>query len=118
MYNIISFLKEVEKLHIFSELLYPESVRVIGYDPMKDSEWELCVIFRAIPEEHKVQLVERHRRSHMNPENCERITEIEPEEVEFFDKMLPDFYDEAMRYFGFKAFDDSLPELQLELPVS
>lgn len=103
-------------MYIFSQGMEQMTVLVVGYDPMGDSEWEWCAVFQALPEEHKVRLLERYRRSHMKPENCELIGEIEPEDVALFEKQLPRFYKEAMRHFKLTPIDDSFPAEQQEMP--
>lgn len=103
-------------MYIYAEKLDNKTVLVIGYDPLADPKWEMCAVFEALRPENTVRLISRHWRSHFKPENCEPLSSFAKDEIEAFDKVLPRFYDMAMKSFGFVHFDDSLPAEQNDLP--
>lgn len=93
------------------------AVLVAGYDEDADPYWEFCAIFQSLAEEKRVRLIERHRRDHTNPELCETMEKMSSDDLKRFDAAMPKFYGVAMKAFGFKPFDDSLPYVQVELPL-
>lgn len=93
-------------------------VLVAGYDEDADPNWEFCAIFKSLAEEKTVRLITRHRREHFNHELCEVIEKMNQDDLKRFDAAMPKFYGVAMKAFGFKPFDDSLPQIQGELPLS
>ena len=103
-------------MHIYVDWRDGESLALVGYDPMADSEFEFCVVFESLEEENTVRAVTRHRRKHKIPEQCELIENLSKEDLARFDKEMPRFYDLAMKTFRFVPFDDRLPEIQEEFP--
>ena len=103
-------------MYISAEKLDDNTVLVVGYDPSADQKWEMCTVFKALRPENTVQLVSKHRRNPLRHEICEPPSSFSESEQEFFNKVLPRFYDRAMKVFGFTLFDDSLPAEQKNLP--